>query len=56
MTGLGMRQVAKIKNLGALELPGSTHLGLRADANRLDQQVSFGLMVDDIEAQCSAPC
>jgi hypothetical protein len=51
MTGLGIRQMAKIENLEALELPGSTHLGLRADADGVDQQVSFDLMVDDIEAQ-----
>ena len=51
MTGLGMRQVAKMKNLEVLELRGGTHLVLEADADGVDQQVSFDLMVGNIEAQ-----
>lgn len=43
--------MAKIENLEALELRGSTHFVLRADANGVDQQVRFDLMVDDIETQ-----
>jgi catechol 2,3-dioxygenase-like lactoylglutathione lyase family enzyme len=51
MVDLGMRQVAKFD---VLELRGGTHLVLQADAEGADQQVSFDLMVDDIDAQHAA--
>jgi catechol 2,3-dioxygenase-like lactoylglutathione lyase family enzyme len=54
MIDLGMRQVAKRENLAVLELRGGTHLILQDDAGGADQQASFDLMVDDIEAQHAA--
>ena len=54
MVDLGMRQVTKFDALAVLELRGGTHLVLQADAEGADQQVSFDLMVDDIDAQHAA--
>ena len=54
MVDLGMRQVAKMDALAVLELRGGTHLVLQADADGADQQASFDLMVDDLDAQHAA--
>jgi catechol 2,3-dioxygenase-like lactoylglutathione lyase family enzyme len=54
MTDLGMRQVAKFDALTVLELRGGTHLVLQADDGGADQQASFDLMVDDLDAQHAA--
>jgi hypothetical protein len=48
-------KTAKFDALAVLELRGGTHLVLQADTDGVDQQVSFDLMVDDIDVQHAAP-
>ncbi len=50
MCGLGMRLVARDGNAIILELRGGTHLVLLEDEKAETGDVTFDLMVDDIEA------
>ncbi|MGK7895202.1 MAG: hypothetical protein AB4372_16660 [Xenococcus sp. (in: cyanobacteria)] len=48
---IGMRLVASSESFAVLELRGGTHLVLRSVAEARATEVSFDLMVEDIEAQ-----
>ncbi len=48
---IGMRLVGRFEKLAVLELRGGTHLVLKSVTESITSEVSFDLMVEDLEAQ-----